>query len=266
MASLLGQAFIRVRPDVSGFESEAERPLNQATARLSERMKLGFAAAGAAIGAALGKGVADNLDAGKANAKLAAQLNLSAKDAAKAGALAGSLFRDGYGENIDQVNEAIRRVVQDTGVRLGSTDFKPITQKVLGLAETFDQDLGGVTRAVGQMMRTGLAKDANQALDIIAAGFQNGADKSEDFADTLNEYSTQFRDLGLSGAEATGIIVQGLKAGARDSDIVADALKELNIRVQDGTAAEGLKQLRLNADQMAAAFGKGGPAAKRSRR
>jgi phage-related protein len=112
-------------------------------------------------------------------------------------------------------------------------------------------------------MRTGLAPNADAALDLITKGLQSGADKSQDFLDTLNEYSTQFRKLGVDGETATGLLSQGLKGGARDADVVADSLKEFSIRAVDGskTTAAGFKALGLNATDMAKQIAAGGPTA-----
>jgi hypothetical protein len=116
-------------------------------------------------------------------------------------------------------------------------------------------------RGVGNLMKTGLVKDANQAFDLIVAASRKV--QSDDLIDTLNEYSTQFKILGLTGEEAFGLIVQGAEAGARDTDNIADSLKELGLRIREGTdpAVEALKELGLNAGDIVAAFQEGGPRA-----
>ncbi|MFE0648545.1 phage tail tape measure protein [Streptomyces sp. NPDC059534] len=227
-------------------------------------LKAGLAGMGAAVLAALPVaalvGFAKGLEQIGQEAKLAAQMGLSGADAKAAGDLAGQLYADGFGDSVAGSGDAVRRVSQDLEIAINSVDFKPITSKVLTLAETFDQDLGAVTRGVSQLMRTGLARNAKEALDIVAAGFVRGADKSEDFLDTLNEYGTQFRNMGFSGAQATGFMVQGLRAGARDADIVADTVKEFSIEAVKG--ADGIKKgfgrLDLDANKMVAALGAGG--------
>jgi phage-related protein len=193
-------------------------------------------------------------------AKLAASMGLSGADAAKAGKLAGDLYVDGFGESTAETGEIVKRVHDDLNMSVNSVDFKPIADKVATVSKVMDQDVGGTTRAVANLMRNGLAKNANEALDIVAAGFTHGVDKSEDFLDTLNEYGTQFRKMGLDGATATGILSQGLKGGARDADLVADAIKEFSIRAVDGSAttATGFKAIGLNAGDMAKRIGKGG--------
>jgi hypothetical protein len=226
------------------------------------------AAAGLAAGALAGAGFASAfnsaLEQGSSKAKLQGQLGLTSAEAAKAGKIAGDLYTANYGESIGGVNDAIRSVIQNTNVGLNSIDLKPVTAKVLNLVSVFDQDLGAVTRGVGNLLRNGLAKDATEALNVVTKGFQSGVDKSEDFLDTLNEYGIQFRKLGLSGATATGLLSQGLRAGARDADTVADALKEFSIRAVDGSeaTADGFKKLGLSSKAMSEQIIKGGkPAA-----
>lgn len=175
------------------------------------------------------------------------------------------MYAKGYGENYGQVADAIKSVVQniDGMANAATSDLESIGSKALNVAQIFDKDLGEVTRTVAQLIKTGLAANASEAFDLITAGIQRGADKSGDLLDTLNEYPTQFRDLGLTGQQALGLISQGLQAGARDSDIVADALKEFTIRAKDGTktTAEGFAALGLSAAEMSATIARGGPAA-----
>lgn len=240
---------------------------DRATAALGQmKEKVATAAAGisAAVAGALGKGVADSLDMGAASAKLTAQLGLGPAQAAEMAKVSASIYSNAWGESTADVNEAIRGVYQQIGdTSQAQGGLEGVTKKVMALGEAFDQDVGGVSMAVGQMIKTGLAKNADEALDILTKGFQNGANKADDLLDTMNEYGTQFRKMGVDGQMATGLISQGLKAGARDADIVADAIKEFSIRAIDGstTTADGFKAIGLNAKKMSADIAKGGPTA-----
>lgn len=240
---------------------------DQATGELSE-MGQKWATAGATIGAglamALGAGIVQNLDMEAANDKLAAQLGVGPAEAAELAKVSANVYSNAWGESTADVNDAIRGVYQN----IGNTDdaeggLEGVTTKVIALRDTFDQDLGGVTAAVGQMMKTGLAKNADEALDILTRGFQKGANKADDLLDTMNEYGTQFRKFGLDGQTATGLLTQGLQAGARDADIVADSIKEFSIRAIDGSdsTAEGFKAIGLSASDMAGKIEKGGSSA-----
>lgn len=223
---------------------------------------IGGAAGAAALAVA---GIGEAIEREALNDKLAAQLGATPEMAADYGKIAGELYSDAYGESIGQVNEALKSVLQSGILPEDATNdqIESMTAKVMDFSTAMDQDLGATSRAVGQMLRTGLAKDGNEAMDILTRGFQQGANKADDLLDTVNEYGTQFRQLGLSGSQSMGLLSQGLSAGARDADIVADALKEFAIRAQDGskTTAEGFKQIGLNGSQMAAAIAKGGPEA-----
>ncbi|MFJ3170642.1 phage tail tape measure protein [Streptomyces roseus] len=235
--------------------------------RVADKFTASAAAIGAGVGAALGTGIAASLDTSAANAKLAAQLGVGPEEAARLATVSSHVYAQAWGESTAEVNEAIKGVYQQIGDTSGlQGGLEGVTTKVMALAQTFDQDLGGVTKAVGQMIKTGLAKDANEALDILTRGFQSGADKADDLLDTMNEYGVQFKKFGLDGQTATGLLSQGLKAGARDADLVADAIKEFSIRAIDGSkgAADAYKALGLNAGDMMERIGKGGDSAKQA--
>ncbi|MDT3438344.1 phage tail tape measure protein [Pseudofrankia sp. BMG5.37] len=225
-------------------------------------VKVASAAIGAATGAALAAGVQSSLSAGGDNAKLAAQLGLDPTAAASAGKIAGSIYSNNWGDSLGTVNTAIRGVYTNIGEG-NATWLKDTSQKAVAIGDIFETDVGGVTASVGQLIKTGLVDNADQAFDVITRGFQSGVDKSGDFLDTLNEYSVQWSKFGLDAKTATGLLSQGLQAGARDSDLVADAIKEFSIRAIDGstTTAAGFKAIGLDAGAMAAEIGKGGTAA-----
>lgn len=224
-----------------------------------------LASAGAAAGALLIAGVTKALDQGKIEAKLGAQLGATPAEAKKYGDIAGEMYADAITTDFQGAADAIKATMQSGLLPPTATNaqIKSISTKVADLANTFDEDLGSVTNAVSQLMRTGLAKNADEAFDIITKGMQSGANKSEDFLDTINEYSTQFRRLGIDGQTATGLLSQGLKAGARDADQVADALGQFGERALAGGTAidEAYASIGLNADEMAAKLGKGGKSA-----
>lgn len=230
-----------------------------------EQLKTMGVAAGAAIGVAMAAGLAGALETDKAKAKLAAQLGGDAQYAKDMGSIAGNVYGRGFGESLEAVNETLRGVLTSGLVEEDATnaEIESVTMKAEVLADVFGQDVTGMARAAGQMVRNGLAANSAEAFDILAAGFQQTGDHAGDLLDTFSEYSTQFRKLGIDGEAATGLMSQGLKAGARDADTVADALKELSIRAIDGSKASTLayEALGLNAEAMTAQMAKGGPAA-----
>jgi phage-related minor tail protein len=194
--------------------------------------------------------------------KLQAQLGLSAEQAKKMGQLAGDLYSQAYGDSIGEVNEALRSVTLNVGLNADTQaqQLQQVTASVLDLAHAFDQDLGETARAVGKLLKTGLAANAREAMDVLTRGFQLGNDEAGDLLEVINEYSTSFRDVGLDAKTFMGILRQGLAGGARDADKVADAIKEFGIRSKDASkqSAEGFEALGLNAQKMTALFARGG--------
>lgn len=245
------------------FNLVAREQVTETLGKVREKFDAAATGIAAGVAGALGVGIAAEMDMTAANAKLAAQLGIGPAKAAELAKVSASVYSNAWGDSVETVNEAIRGVYQNIGdTSKAEGGLEGVTTKALALAETFDQEVGPTTVAVGQMIKTGMAKNADEAFDILTKGFQTGANKADDLLDTFNEYSTQFRDMGINGQMAMGIIKQGLQGGARDADIVADAMKELNIRVKDGqSAAPALKLLGLSAKDMALAFNEGGPKA-----
>lgn len=249
----------------AAFGDEMAGGAEGAASKFGGLFKAGMVGVGLAAGAVLVKGISDAIDAEASTDKLAAQLGLSPEEATRLGGVAGDLYAQAYGDSLGQVNEALKGAIQSGLVDEDATnaELESVTAKALDLASAFDQDVNAASAAAGQLIRTGMAKDAGEAFDIITRGFQEGVDKSGDFLDTINEYGTQFRKVGIDGAAMTGLLAQGLQAGARDADVVADSIKEFSIRAVDGSAltAESFARLGLSGEDMAAKIAAGGPEA-----
>lgn len=204
----------------------------------------------------------DALDLDAANDKLAAQLGFTGEEAGRFGKLAGDVYSQNFGESITQVEDSFVAITKNIGE--GNDEWlKGMSADVLAFSDTFGEDLGPTTVAVGKLMKTGLAKDSQEALDILTRGMQGGANGAEDLLDTFTEYPSVLKDLGLTGQQSLGLIEQGMNAGARSSDLIADALKEFGIRSKDmsDTSAEAFHTLGFSAEEMTAKFAKGGPEA-----
>jgi hypothetical protein len=221
--------------------------------------------AGTAVGAAFVGALTSAMDIQEANQLLAAQLGLNSVESKKMGKISGDLYKNAFGDSVAEVNDVMKTVFQSglATVKDSEDAIKGVTTQVINYSKISGEEALPATRAVAQMLKTGLAKNATEAFDILTRGQQLGINKSEDLLDTFNEYGTQFRKLGLDGPAALGLMNQALQAGARDSDTAADALKEFAIRAVDGskTTVDGFKSLKLNAKDMQEQMSKGGPEA-----
>lgn len=209
-------------------DTETEGMADAAAANGS-KMGTALAAAGAAAGALAGAAIMSTLsqamDVSEATTRLEAQLANTTADVGAATDAMTNVFVQGWGESASEVGDAIKSVTLNMDEFTGEQDrLEDMTEKTLALSKAFDQDLNKATAAAGQMVKTGMAGSFEEAMDLIAAGLGSVANKSDDLLDTFNEYSTQFRRLGLDGATSMGLISQGLQAGARDADAVADAI------------------------------------------
>jgi phage-related protein len=251
----IGSAFVSIGARLD------EGQVNQQTNAMGGQ--LAAWAGGLGLGAIISKGIADNLNITAANAKLSAQMGLTAGEAKKAGDAAGSVYRDGFGASIADVNTAIKGVGQNMVdlKNVSKPQLEQLTKGALGISEAFDVDVNDSTRAAGALMKSGLAKDGKQALDIITKGFQLGMDSSGDWLDTLSEYSPQFAKIGVDGPTALSAINQFMKAGVRDTDAAADAFKEFGLRAIDTAqpVTDAYKGLGLDADKMRKNIAAGGP-------
>lgn len=196
-----------------------------------------------------------------------ARTGLDEDTAARFGRAAGEAYSQAWGDSVADNLETARVAMEQGLIDADSVDadVERVIASLTGITEIMQADIPAAARAVGQMLKTGMVDNVDEAFDVLVAGYQQGADASQDLLDTLEEYPTHFRDLGLSAEDAVGLLVQGLDGGAFNADKVADSLKELTIRVKDlndEAAGEALKTLGLDHGTMAEQFAAGGDKAR----
>lgn len=231
---------------------------------------VGWIAAAAAVGIAAGKVLVDNISAGMATmaTRDLFQTRLGVDDAtmSRYGEAAGGAFTNAWGASVEDNLRAVQFAVQGGVIDRGASnaEIEQTIGQMQALAGVMEVDVQEAARASGQLIRGDFASSGTEAANIIVSGFQRGLDISGDWLDTVTEYTTQFRKLGLDGNDALGLIQQGLQGAARDSDVVADSMKEFSIRAVDGSklTAEGFAAIGFQADDMAARFLAGGDSAR----
>lgn len=195
------------------------------------------------------------------------QARLGVDDAtmAKIGTAAGRAYVSTFGESVAANADTARVAIQSGLLDKDATaqETQAVIEQLSGVSEIMGEEIPAVARAAGQAVKTGMADNATDAMDLFVASSQSGLNVSEDLLDTVTEYGTQFRKLGIDGPEAMGLINQAVKGGARDSDVAADAIKEFAIRAVDGSdsTTKAFEQLNLSADEISGKFAEGGTAA-----
>ena len=207
-------------------------------------------AAGAIVGGAFVAGLTSAMDMKGAQAKLTAQLGLTAEEAEKAGDVAGDVYVAGFGESMDDVSAAVGAVATQLGGvgAVGEEELGNLSKQALALSEVFEFDVGEATQAIGTMLKTGLAKDGQEAMDLLAATAQKLPPALREELPTLTrEYGEFFDQLGFTGPEMMGLLTEAAKNPTFELDKMGDALKEFTLLMADTDAVkEPLKDLGLD--------------------
>lgn len=182
----------------------------------------------------LGKSAMDSaLQFGDSQTNLQANLGLTAEEAEKLNGVVKDVFNNGVVESVEEANQAVV-TVKSAFDDLNNADLEKLTNQITTIAKRTGTDVVENTNAAQQMV-TAFGISGSQAMDLIAAGYQNNLNKSGDFLDTLNEYSPHFAAAGYSAKDMLEIINNGMQNGALNTDKAADAVKEFQIRLGDGS-------------------------------
>ena len=122
-----------------------------------------------------------------------------------------------------------------------------VQTRITALGDTFNKDYNEILFAANAASKEfGITLPA--ALDLIDQGFTKGADVRGQFLDQLEEYSTQFVNVGLNAEEAIAVITQSQQAGVF-SDKGVDLIKEAGIRLSEMPKAtqDALKAIDISA-------------------
>ena len=173
-----------------------------------------------------------------------------------------NVYKDNFGESINDVAEAMATVNQNMSY-LDDSALQRCTEYAYTLSDTFGYDVAESTRAADTLIKN-YGVSAREAFNLITQGAQSEMDYSGEMIDSINEYSVQFKKLGLDAEDMFSIFANGAQNGAFNLDKVGDAVKEFSIRAIDGsdTTKQGFEALGMDAAKMAEKFGAGGDTAK----
>lgn len=167
-----------------------------------------------------------------------------------------SVYSDGVGESMDSVADAVLMVKKNLG-DLSEADLTNLTQQAIMLDELYGIDMNETLRGVNSLMQQyGLT--AQEAMDYIVVGTQNGLDKTNELGDNLSEYAGKFSQAGYSASEYFQLLDNGLKNGAYNLDKVNDAINEVTTRLVDGTLGESIGSFSTKTQELFTSWQNGG--------
>ena len=189
----------------------------------------------------IGKASFDSaLSWGDSQTQLQANLGLTAEEAEALNGVVQDVFKNGVVGSVEEATNALI-VVKSAFGDLNDTDLENLTNQITTISKRTGTDVLENTNALEKVMET-YGITATEALDLIAAGYQNNLNKSGDYLDTLTEYTPLFKDAGYSAEEMFAVMTTTMEAGARSTDLVQDAVKELQVKLGDDTQVEAFKE------------------------
>lgn len=160
-------------------------------------------------------------------------------DAAEASSqIVKEVYGSGVGDSMDTVADAIIMVRKNLG-DLSDTDLSTLTKQAITLDQLYGIDMNETLRGVNSLMKQ-YGMTAQQAMDYIVTGTQNGLDKTNELGDNLSEYAGKFAQAGYSASDYFQLLDNGLQGGAYNLDKVNDAINEVTTRLADGTIEESI--------------------------
>lgn len=228
----------------------------------------GLATAAVGVGSAMALGMSAIENEAITN-KLAASLGATGDLAAEYGEKAGNLYKNNFGESMEEASAAIGMVATSfkTAGFEGEASMEKIAENALNFASIFDQDVSSSIQTASQLVTNGLAKDSTEAFDLLTTAFQTvPAAMREELPEILQEYGTNFRALGFDGQESFNVLVAAAEQGKFALDKTGDALKEFTLLGSDmsKSSTEAYQAIGLNAEEMSRKVAMGGEPAQQA--
>ncbi|WP_379135976.1 phage tail tape measure protein [Paenibacillus sp. sgz500958] len=244
--------------DLANSAESAGEQLKDMGSAIAEKAALGIAAIGAAALSAVGSLVKFGDESNKAMNHLQTQTGATAEQMEEFRDTANDIYADNFGESVDDIANAMAAVNQVT--KQTGDELKKTSENALLMRDVFDFEVADSIKAANALM-TNFGISSDEAYALIAQGAQNGANKSGDLLDVLNEFAPHFAQLGLDANEFTDTLIQGASSGAFEIATVGDAVKEFGIITREGTddARAALTEMGLDATKLFSTFAAGGP-------
>lgn len=234
----------------------------------------GSMSASGAAGLATGTGIlyagarmiAPSIAAQQQGSMIAAQGGESTEQAKQYAAIIRGIRADGLSDDMAAIGTAVAAVRSTLG-DLGEAGLDRASRKAMDLSAVLGGDVAEHVQTVGILLQNKLAGSSDEAFDLLTAGLQQVSTQMRgELPEILHEYSTHFRGMGYTGAEAMGLLVTMAKQGKYALDKTGDAIKEFSIRGSDMSKASvgAYEALGFNAAKMSSAVASGGDEAKQA--
>lgn len=254
----------KLDPSVQKVMGQAQKAASKTGDAIGKALSAGFKVGVAAAGAFTTALVKIGTEYQAATGQISAATGATGAELESLQGVMENVYGNNYGDSMADVADAVATVSQQMkGISNG--ELQSVTEGAFALRDVFQYDVAESVRTANALVNNfGISGD--DAMNLIAAGAQNGLDFSGELLDTISEYSVQFAKVGIDADQMFQIMQAGADSGAWNLDKVGDAIKEMSIRVVDGsdTTAAGFQAIGMDADIMAQKFAAGGETAQQA--
>lgn len=254
----------KLDPSVQKVMGQAQKAASKTGDAIGKALSAGFKVGVAAAGAFTTALVKIGTEYQAATGQISAATGATGAELESLQGVMENVYGNNYGDSMADVADAVATVSQQMK-GLSNGELQSVTEGAFALRDVFQYDVAESVRAANALVNNfGISGD--DAMNLIAAGAQNGLDFSGELLDTISEYSVQFAKVGIDADQMFQIMQAGADSGAWNLDKVGDAIKEMSIRVVDGsdTTAAGFQAIGMDADIMAQKFAAGGETAQQA--
>ena len=254
----------KLDPSVQKVMGQAQKAASKTGDAIGKALSAGFKVGVAAAGALATALVKIGTEYQAATGQISAATGATGAELESLQGVMENVYGNNYGDSMADVADAVATVSQQMK-GLSDGELQSVTEGAFALRDVFQYDVAESVRAANALVNNfGISGD--DAMNLIAAGAQNGLDFSGELLDTISEYSVQFAKVGIDADQMFQIMQAGADSGAWNLDKVGDAIKEMSIRVVDGsdTTAAGFQAIGMDADIMAQKFATGGETAQQA--
>ena len=254
----------KLDPSVQKVMGQAQKAASKTGDAIGKALSSGFKVGVAATGAFTTALVKIGTEYQAATGQISAATGATGAELESLQGVMENVYGNNYGDSMADVADAVATVSQQMK-GLSDGELQSVTEGAFALRDVFQYDVAESVRAANALVNNfGISGD--DAMNLIAAGAQNGLDFSGELLDTISEYSVQFAKVGIDADQMFQIMQAGADSGAWNLDKVGDAIKEMSIRVVDGsdTTAAGFQAIGMDADIMAQKFATGGETAQQA--
>lgn len=226
---------------------------------------LGVAALGIGAGIALANAIREGMEQELSRDLFQAQTKTTEAQAAKFALAAAEAYSDVFGSSVEENLSTLKLGLQNNLLDPAATqrDAEAVIASLETISAALDGDVATAAQAAGSLVTSGLVKNAQEASDLIAAAAGGSANKQGDLLESIREYSSGWKNAGISAQMALALIEQSTDNGSDSADRGADAIREFGRRVSEegDTIVSTLNDIDLNGQEMYESFKKGGPEA-----